>query len=166
MIQSELYYPGVSLRVSLPARPGGRPRTQVGIPYVQLDQRPRPEIALEVIPRSLNLPFVRTRQSRMASSGTNALTVPDAHCGGPREAFIDGHEFCHLHPPPECGIHLTLPGILRKQAIAMEWAEDHPVARLGAIPETVVMVYAPRDWEELEVVMQLIKASYEFARGI
>jgi phospholipase/carboxylesterase len=45
------------------------------------------------------------------------------------------------------------------------WAELHPVARRGLIPPTTVMVYAPRDRDELEVVFQLIVASYLFAGG-
>jgi hypothetical protein len=45
------------------------------------------------------------------------------------------------------------------------WAEPHPVARMGLIPATAVMLYAPRDDDELEVVGSLIRASRDFAGG-
>ena len=47
----------------------------------------------------------------------------------------------------------------------MGWAEPHPVARLGCLPESLVMVFAPRDREELEVALRLMQSSYDFARG-
>jgi hypothetical protein len=39
------------------------------------------------------------------------------------------------------------------------------VARLGLIPATAVMLYAPRNHAELDVIEQLVRASYGFARG-
>jgi hypothetical protein len=35
----------------------------------------------------------------------------------------------------------------------------------GQAPPTVVLVYAPRDDDERDVVLGLVRASYEFARG-
>ena len=37
----------------------------------------------------------------MASPEQCPLYLADEFAGGPPEAFIDGHEFCHLHPLPE-----------------------------------------------------------------
>ncbi len=45
------------------------------------------------------------------------------------------------------------------------WAEIHPVARMGMIPENVVMLYAPRDEAEMTVVLELVRSSLQFARG-
>jgi hypothetical protein len=39
------------------------------------------------------------------------------------------------------------------------------MARRGLIPPTAVMVYAPRDAAEVETVLQVIGASYRFARS-
>ena len=39
------------------------------------------------------------------------------------------------------------------------------MARRGLIPATAVMVYAPRDAAEVDIVLQVIAASYRFARG-
>src|SRR5688500_7506416 len=91
------------LSLDLPARPGRPPRTGQMVPCVQLDQWPPREIAEEFVLRCLRLPHVKWRESRMASPQSRALWLPDAFAGGPSEAFIDAHEFCHLHPPPQGG---------------------------------------------------------------
>ena len=100
----------------------------------------------------------------MASPESVALALPDEFAAGPADAFIDTHEFCHLHPLPEGSIHLTLPYDIRQAAVSMGWAEQHPAARLGVMPQALVMVYAPRNAKELAIVLKLISSSYEFAR--
>ena len=100
----------------------------------------------------------------MASPQSLALSLPDEFAAGPPDSFIDNHEFCHLHPLPEGSIHLTLPYEIRRPAVAMGWAEQHPAARMGAMPQALVMVYAPRNFKELAIVLELIWSSYEFAR--
>jgi phospholipase/carboxylesterase len=145
-------------------RNGPRPLTRAGLPHEQLEQWAPPIIAADLIERSLGLPFVRSRQSRMALAGSCALSLPDDHANGPSEAFIDDHEFCHLHPLPKGSLHLTLPYDVRLNAIDFGWAEPHPAVRSGAVTDCLVMVYAPRDREELEMVLRLISFSYEFAR--
>jgi hypothetical protein len=101
----------------------------------------------------------------MAAPETRALALPDEHARGPAEAFIDDHEFCHLHAAPEGSIHLALPAIVRLNVIESGWSELHPSVQAGFLPPTLVMVYAPRDEEELAVVVGLVTASYYFAHG-
>lgn len=149
-----------------PARPGPRPRTPLALPHIQLDQWPPAEVAEKLIEGSLSLADVRSKQSRMASPKSRALCLPDRCAGGPQDAFIDDHEFCHLHPLPEGSIHLTLPNPLRDQMVELGWAEQHPVARAGAMPKTLVLVYAPRDRAELAIALHLIWSSCQFARGL
>ena len=50
------------------------------------------------------------------------------------------------------------------EAVDAGWAEPHPVARQGLIPATAVMLYAPRDEAELDVIERLVRASHGFAR--
>jgi len=147
-----------------PSRLGQRPLVQRGLPHLQLDQLPPAGTMEELVERSLEIPHVRTRQSRMASPGSYALYLADEFAGGPPEAFIDDHEFCHLHPLPEGSIHLTLPGILRQEVVRLGWGERHPIARAGILT-ALVTVYAPRDRQELDVVLDLIMQSCQFAQG-
>ena len=149
----------------LPPRGGTRPRTPSVLPHLQLDQWPPPEIVQTLMESSLSLENVRSKQSRMACPQSLALWLPDRYAGGPAEAFIDGHEFCHLHPLPQGSIHLTLPNPLRDHAIGLGWAEPHPITRAGIMPKTLVLVYAPRDSQELTVIQQLVWSSCRFARG-
>jgi hypothetical protein len=150
----------------LPFRSGLRPQSCLGVPHVQLDQWPPPVIAQELLERCLSLPNVRPKQSRMASPDCHALSLPDQLSAGPPWAFIVDHEFCHLHPLPDSSIHLTLPRDVRERAISRGWAEQHVVSRAGILPETLVMVYAPRNASELTIVWQMIWHSYQFARGL
>jgi hypothetical protein len=39
------------------------------------------------------------------------------------------------------------------------------VARMGYIPQNVVMIYAPRDAEEIEVVAGLVAEAYSYPGG-
>jgi hypothetical protein len=40
------------------------------------------------------------------------------------------------------------------------------VARIGYIPQNVVMIYAPRDAKEIEVVAGLVVEAYRYASGV
>jgi hypothetical protein len=151
--------------LALPARPGPRPRTRQSLPHIQLDQWPPAWIAPELAGRSLRIPYVRSKQSRMASPSSLALCLPDNVAEGPPDAFIDDHEFCFLHALPEASIHLTLPCSLRDRVIRLGWAEEHPAAKVGVMPPTLVMLYAPRDLGELEIAVDLIRTSCGFAQG-
>jgi Family of unknown function (DUF5519) len=134
------------------------------LPHVQLDQLPPAGAVEELVERCLHIPHVRFRQSRMASPASRALYLPDAHAAGPPEAFIDDHEFCHLHPLPEGSIHLTLPKILRAEVVRLGWGERHPIAEAGILT-TLVTIYAPRNRQELSTALGLIVQSCRFALG-
>ena len=91
------------------------------------------------------------------------MWLEDACAAGPPEAFMIGREFCHIHPPSDGSLHLNLPLDVGQAAIEAGWAENHPLAVRGYIPQNVVMVYGPRDRDELEVVTWLIAQSHAFA---
>lgn len=97
--------------------------------------------------------------------GARALVLSPEAARGPREAFLIGREFAHLHPLPDGSLHVALPPEVAAEAIARGWAEVHPAARMGLIPENVVMVYAPRDAAEIGVVLDLVRSALAFARG-
>jgi hypothetical protein len=146
-------------------RNGARPSTTDALPHLQTNQWPDPEWNAALIRGSSQLAHIVTQQSRMAPEDTIALRLLDEFAFGPREAFIDDHEFCYLHPLPEGCLHLTLPTEARRSALELGWAEPHPAVRIGCMHPTVVMVYAPRNPEELTVVMDLIRISLHFAEG-
>ena len=151
--------------LELPQRAGSRPQTTPTNPHTQLDQQPEdPQLAEELARRVFALPGVGEEPSGISVPGARALVLAPGEPAGPPEAFLIGREFAHLHPAPDHSAHAMLPPELVREAVDAGWAEPHPVARMGLIPETAVMLYAPRDGDELAVIETLIRASHAFAR--
>lgn len=73
--------------------------------------------------------------------------------------------FVEVTYPPACGLHAALPPDLADAAIAAGWAEPHPMARRGFIPNHIVMLYGPRDTSELAIIIDLVRASRDYACG-
>ena len=103
--------------------------------------------------------------SAISVPGARGLWLEPDEARGPREAFLLGTEFAHVHPLPDGSLHAALPPSVAAKAVAHGWAEMHPMARQGMVPPNVVMVYAPRDEAEIGVVVQLIGAALSFALG-
>ena len=150
----------------VPNRRGSRPRTTPTNPHTQLEQNPQPEMVEELDWRVFALPGVEERPSAISVPGARALWLRDKLPAGPREAFMIGREFAHIHPLPDGSLHAALPPEVADEAISKGWAEQHPVARLGYIPQNVVMIYAPRDAQEVEVVAGLVIGAYRYASGV
>jgi hypothetical protein len=151
--------------LDLPRRRNRPPLTSRTLPHRQLDQWPAPEMQRRLIAECLRLPDVRPRQSRMAPPGTIALWLPAAIARASPEAYIDQHEFCHLHELPDATVHLTLPEPMRRAALERGWGERHLLAG-SALSGCLVMIYSPRDEEELETVLGLIVMGRSFAAGV
>ena len=150
----------------VPRRRGDKPRTTTENPHMQLDQKPEDaSVRAELARQVFALVDVEEQPSGISVPGARALCLAPSAPTGPASAFMIGREFAHLHPHPDMSLHLTLPEELGEEAVAAGWAELHPVARMGAIPPTAFMVFAPRDDEEREVVCGLVAASHAFARG-
>jgi hypothetical protein len=149
----------------LPPRSGSHPRTTPSNPHTQLDQQPSdPRLVEELARRVFALPGVVEAPSRISVPGARALTLAPGEPVGPPEAFMVPGEFAHVHPAPDHSLHAMLPLDLAQEAIEAGWAEPHPVALMGLIPHNAVMLYAPRDDAELDVVERLVRASHAFAR--
>jgi len=147
----------------LPPRAGSRPRTSTEIPHRQLDQQPGDSRYVDaILAQALTWPSVQAQPSAISVEGARALTL-DAGAAGPAEAFLTGQEFCHVHAQGDFSLHATLPVPLAAAAGRAGWAEPHFLVHTGRAPATVVMLYAPRDDLEREVVQRLVRASYEFA---
>jgi hypothetical protein len=150
----------------LPIRVGDRPRTTPTNPHTQLDQQPIDVRWIEELARRVfALPGVVEQPSRISVPGARALVLAPDQALGPPEAFLLDREFAHLHPAPDHSLHAMLPSETVTEAIAAGWAEPHPVALRGLIPPTAVMLYAPRDKAELDVIERLVCASHAFARA-
>ena len=101
---------------------------------------------------------------RLAICIVRAVTVPKlVHVpAGPPEVFVIEQESAHIHPMPDGGLHVALPLEVAQEAVGKDWAEQHPVARML---QNVVMIYAPRDADEIEVVAGLVVEAYRYLGG-
>lgn len=149
----------------LPSREGPRPRTTPTNPHSQLTQQPPVGIIEELARRLFVLPGVHEAPSAISVPGARAAWLDPKLANGPREAFLIGTEFAHIHPLPDGSLHAALPPALTESSIAAGWAEIHPVARRGLIPMNVVMLYAPRNETEVDIVFGLLQAAHQFALG-
>ncbi|MFD0366279.1 luciferase family protein [Nocardia sp. GCM10030253] len=151
-------------RPGLPPRSGNPPLTRAHNPHQQLSQT-APTVLQETLwSRMITLPGVIVGRSGVSLSDTRALHLRPGDANGPAEAFLVGTEFAHLHGPSDGSLHMCLPTDVVAEAITRGWAELHPMARQRFLPATLVMVYGPRDTDELNIAWRLVVASYQFAR--
>jgi hypothetical protein len=150
----------------LPPRAGPRPTTTSELPHSQLDQQPSDGRYLRsILAEAATWPFVSFEPSRISVEGACALTLDGQVAGGPPEAFMIDREFCHGHAGGDYSLHANLPLALAAQAEAAGWAEPHYLVRRGRAPANVVLLFAARDELERDVVVSLVRASYQFAIG-
>ena len=151
---------------AIPHRRGPRPRTSDDIPHRQLDQQPADGRHLDALLAAASTwPGIVEGPSGISVEGARAVSIDEAIEAGPDEAFLVGREFGHGHAQGDFSLHVALPVELAVRAEAAGWAEPHLWVHTGALPPNVVMLYAPRDVEERDVTLSLLRAAYEFAHG-
>ncbi|KAL3435082.1 hypothetical protein BDV09DRAFT_168533 [Aspergillus tetrazonus] len=85
-------------------------------------------------------------------------------------------EICHVHGTSDHSVHVTLSPADCKRVIDAGWGQRFPLAgssilrnvtfgRLGILPIEYLFIYAPRNEEEIAVVMRIIKASVQYVTG-
>lgn len=148
--------------IGLPIRLGERPETIRLMPHTQTSQKAPPEMQEALFARCAALPGVTVGDSLISVPGARAFHL-DPAMAGPPDAFIRGHEFAHLHPAYDGSLHLRLPQDQAAEVVETGWGEFHPLVEEGALPPVMVMVYGPRDADDLEQVWRIVEASYQQA---
>jgi len=158
------YYQGA--QPWLPKRSGPRPKI-VGIaPQRQIDQPGCPQMYHRL---RKALEKVADKQTEILRIGTScfekkglalfALQPINPTCRG---------EICHIHHSDR-SMHMNLHPDDAKVVLEKGWGERHPLARGGwmktYVPREFVMVYAPRDRIELDVICRIIEAAGFWACG-
>ena len=150
----------------LPARQGPRPRIGVHpVPHRQLDQ-----FAEENIRQQLDQMF----NSFVAANGkhiyftksfyekrNDAVTLNNVESGHALAKISHG-EIAHIHPA-DGSMHMIFSPSDAKQVIEKGWGERHPLAGVPKfdLPDTYLMIYTPRDPQELAVIAQLLLAAIQ-----
>ena len=156
-------------QVSWPALPGGRlpvrrgdpPEVSITTPQQQESQNAPAELQERLYSRIAQLDGVATAPSAISVDGARGFILGPADARGPSEAFLvpELGEFAHLHPGYDGSLHLALPMPLARDALAQAWAVAHPLAGLR-LPAGAVMIFGPRDGDELEIVTGIVRASH------
>lgn len=167
---SERYYPmkGYYQRAQtwLPKRTGPRPTIAGIAPQRQLDQ---PGCGKMYQRLRVTLENLAVRQPELLQIGTScfekkglALFAQD-----PINATCRG-EICHVHHSDR-SMHMNLHPDDARVVLEKGWGERHPLARGGwmraYVPREFIMVYAPRDRTELDVVCRIIEAAAFWVTG-
>jgi Family of unknown function (DUF5519) len=154
-------------QLSLPTRKGPRPRTTPCAPHSQIDQIPTNmrTLCLQLIDAVSGLDHVELGGSRRAPPGTVGLYIKAEHACDSERCFLLDHEFAHVHLEDDGSLHLILPEPLRTEAVESGWAEPHPMAGLPTVSLDTVMVYAPRDADEVVTIAGLVRSSWANAAG-
>lgn len=152
--------------LTLPQRTGPAPQTLGRLPHSQLTQHGPDEIIDQLHAWCFALPHIDNQDSGISVPGSRALVL-QPNVVGNQSAFMIGREFAHIHPKPDNGsMHLVLPVVDVDEVKRTGWGEDHYLVTQGQWPPGLVMIFSPRDDEELTVVKQIVAKSYEFASGI
>jgi phospholipase/carboxylesterase len=117
----------------------------------------------ELIARAVQLDGVFEGHSSVSPAPSRALLLtshseinaPETSLS-PREPL----EPVHIHGVTDTSTHLCLPVKRANEVCELGWGEVHPFGDFG----TEIMVYGPRDEEELEVILSIIDESLKFAR--
>lgn len=140
--------------ISEPLRPraGDRPRTSTEGPHRQLTDRASPELWGRLVAEVFALPSVHEGHSRVSLPSSRAVLL---------DGVDAATEPVHLHGVSDTSLHLCLPPPRAREVCELGWGEPHQYAD----DDTEIMVYGPRDAEELAVVVALVRESLDFARG-
>lgn len=149
----------------LPGRPGVRPKTSASGPHRQLSQQSRPATWGHTAAAIFALQGVIEGHSSVCPPSSRAVLLDGLPTARVAETSLapqeDSLEPVHLHGVFDTSLHLCLPVRRARDVCALGWGEPHRYVGHG----TEIMVYGPRDREELLVVMQLVGESIAFARS-
>jgi hypothetical protein len=117
-----------------------------------------------LLERFVSLPGTNCGASLVSVQGAHALFLPECEPGNARCGFIRGREFAHVHPPSDGSFHMALAPDDVAPVLKTGWGELHPWACTGRILPTITMIYAPRNEDEIDIVMMIAAASLANAR--
>ena len=147
---------------AIPVRKGGRPKTINGPLHLQCNGHGDPKYLKQLTDDVLNWPHIESNPSFITRPDSIPVRLDEIAAAGNCSAFISPREFARvlLGAPT---IYLALPLVCAHWAIVRGWAEPHYLQSFGLMPAGTVVVYTPRDPEELSVCYFLFAEAYHFA---
>lgn len=149
---------------ALPQRNGSHPSVSWTIPQQQENQNSPQAMYDELFSAISSLPGVEVGPSHISVPGARALTLRGGS-DDERAFLVPQHgEFAHLHPAYDGSLHLALPAALAADVSAKAWGRPHMWAGTR-LASGFMLVYGPRDRDELRIVQGIVAASHAYASG-
>ncbi|NER13516.1 hypothetical protein GWK08_08715 [Leptobacterium flavescens] len=149
----------------LPLREGETPEIGKVPPQLQYSDKSPREIYKKLHDWMFStFPKVRKEATRISVPTTVAMWLDENEDVGHIDAFMippGGREFTHLHL--DGSIHTIVATEVENEIMDKKWGVRHMFYDQG-IKE--ILVYAPRDENDLEVIKKVIIKSYEYATGL
>jgi hypothetical protein len=144
---------------ALPARNGVRPKTIIGPLHVQCNGHGDPKYLNQLLNDVLSWAHIEPTPTSPNHMDRVPIRLQEIAATKDSSAFISGTEFAQvLLAAPT--IILVLPLVCAHWAIVKRWAEPHYLQSFGLMPAGTVIVYTPRNREELEICYSLFFESY------
>jgi hypothetical protein len=162
MLRNEHRIPEAIASNALPARKGSRPKTIIGPLHIQCDGHGDPKYLKQLVTDVLTWPYIESTPSLVRLPDTIPIRLEEKATTSNSSAFISAREFARvlLGAPTIC---IALPLECAHWAIVRGWAEPHYLRSFGLMPPGAVLVYTPKNREELGVCYSLFAAAYHFA---
>lgn len=147
---------------AIPGRKGSRPKTLVGPLHIQCDGHGDLKYLKQLLHDVLTWPHVEPTPSSVSLPSTIPIRLEEVAISNDSSAFISSREFARvlLGAPT---IYLALPLVTAHWAIARGWAERHYLCSFGLMPAGAVLVYTPKNREELAVCYSFFLEAYHLA---
>lgn len=152
-------------KFTIPKRAGEAPKVGQVPPQLQFsDQSPR-DVYQEFHDWMFStFPKVRKEPTRISVPTSIAMWLDENEDVGHTDAFMPpagGREFTHLHL--DGSVHTVVDTESEDEIINKNWGVRHMYYNQGV---KEILVYAPRNQEELEILKTIVVKSYEYATGL
>lgn len=145
-------------------RAGRRPEVSWTIPQQQESQNAPADLQERLFDEVRTLSGVDVGPSRISVPGARGFTLRAVSDDERAYLVPQVGEFAHLHPSYDGSLHLVLPPELAGDVSSRGWGRPHVWAGTRLSPG-FMMVYGPRDEDELATVLGIVTASHAYATG-
>jgi len=150
---------------NLPLRKGTRPKTIRGPLHIQDSGYGDPKYLNEFVDEILTWPHIESVAPSVSCPDTIRIRINQRTITSDPAAFLTTREFARVLVVATT-IYMALPLVCAHWAIVRGWAEPHYLASFGLMPAGAVVVYTPRDEQELGICYFLFAESYRSACGL
>ena len=149
----------LSTSPSLPTRKGKRPITIRGPLHVQCTNHGDDRLLRQLVEEVAAWPGIEPNPLPVGSADLVSIRVGEDVANDEVSVFITGREFARVQFGRPT-IYLKLPLSCAHWTIVRGWAEPHFSSSCGLVPLGVMVIYTPRDEQEVAVCRWLFRVSY------